>query len=94
MWWRSGLGDQEQVEFTFLETRVRCQGGLGKYCWWLMKMMMVTGSLPCPSLPQVLSIWLREGRMWVWLLLACQVAARTENREKIALRPQLADRIP
>lgn len=48
----------------------------------------------CPSPPQVLNIWLREGRMWAWLLLACQVAARTENRKKIALCPQLADRIP
>lgn len=56
-------------------------------------MTRVTGSLPCPSLPQVLNLWLREGRMWVWLLLACQVAARTEKRKKIALCPQLADRI-
>lgn len=54
-------------------------------------MTRVTGSPPCPSLPQVFNIWLREGRMWVWLLLACQVAARTEK--KIALCPQLADRI-
>lgn len=56
-------------------------------------MMMVTGSPPYPSLLQVLNIWLREGRIWVWLLLACQVAARTENRKKITLCPQLADRI-
>lgn len=48
-------------------------------------MTRVTGSPPCPSLPQVFNIWLREGRMWVWLLLACQVAARTEKRLLYAL---------
>lgn len=39
--------------------------------------------LPLP--PQVLHIWLRESRMWEWLLLTCQVAAWTENRKKTAL---------
>lgn len=66
---------------------------LRKYCCWFM-MMMVTGFPPAPPYPRVLNIWLREGRVWAWLLLACQVAARTENRKKIALCPQLADRIP
>lgn len=63
---------------------VRCLGGLGKYCWWFL-MVMESGSPSCPSLPQVLHIRLREGRVWEWLSLTCQVAARTENRKKTAL---------
>lgn len=91
VWWRSGLGDVSGVYVLGNQSEVPRR---------LREVLLLVhdddgGWVPtCPSLPRVLNLWLREGRLWAWLLLACHVAARTENRKKIALCPQLADRIP
>lgn len=64
----NGLSNQSEVVRRFKEVLLVVHGG-------------ENDCAPCPPRPRFLSSGRGQGRMRVLLLLACQEAARTENRE-------------